>query len=46
MRLPLHLSVLAGIFSVGILPSHATSSTAPDTEPNWSTVAQNLPPLT
>jgi len=54
MRLPLHFAVLAGIFSVEIVPSHASIATPP-TSPapsdsdsdslNQSKVAQNLPPI-
>jgi hemolysin activation/secretion protein len=52
MRLPLHFAVLAGIFSVEIVPSHASLATPP-TSPtpsdsdflNQRKVAQNLPPI-
>lgn len=52
MRLPLHFAVLAGVFSVEIVPSHASLATPP-TSPtpsdsdflNQRKVAQNLPPI-
>ena len=52
MRLPLHFAVLAGIFTVEIVPSHASLATPP-TSPtpsdsdflNQRKVAQNLPPI-
>jgi hemolysin activation/secretion protein len=52
MRLPLHFAVLAGVFSVEIVPSHASLATPP-TSPtpsdsdflNQRKVGQNLPPI-